>query len=812
MTARFGLCGLPAAGATPTSALGRGLGRVLAGSSFLLPSFLPVEPVQAQGDVERWRLTSEPVFSSADYPQAPFSVVGRLDDGYMLTPTKFVVADGLAEAMHFVDVGDGSSSTVAASRLGVPPAALPIQFTDRSGSRVVVPDREGRPFLYVLSADGQFVDSMSYDWPARSYDWPARVVGVFEDGTLVTRGGSGLADRYNQPPVQWFLYPAEVARPIAEAVLGPTAWVTAKNGSNSVSSAVRLIFGHRVLAVRSGDRLVVNQTDLNTIRAYDRDGSPAFAFVLPTRRTRPTRRLVDAQRERRIASEPNNSHVYASAMAAMGRNFTPFNADSIQVMQVPAADSTPHSDRLLADGSGRVWVREFLMPDDPLQRWHVWQLDDGERRKLVTMPRDERLLDAYGKICLLFVVDQAGSGRVVLREMELAENGNSQGDATRKAMEEASPPSAQVRTLGVGDDVIYDSGDSAGGAQLEIGALSGGVILPDGRLVIGDRTELYWVDHEAGQVRVLGGAGRGPGEFGHVGELLRTPDGVAAWDLGARRLTSYSQSGELLWSRSYDPTAFRHWMAPPVAVFRDGAVLFRDGVDSFETTGILWDSARYVVVRDGDHEPFATASGNEMYAHRFGAADVATTEFALFGDRTYEAATANGMVVVETARSAVTVFDETGAATEKLGLPSKVAVSREEIEVAREEMASRSRRRYELAGRVMAPRGIAGPGARDVAEALMEVPANPHAPAVDQVLVDADGRLWLRLHRRRLEAEVVRWQVRDVERDRTLFVVEQRDGARVWDARGDLVLTSVEDDLGVPRVRLRRLASAQEAR
>lgn len=764
----------------------------------------------AQDHVERWRLASQPVFSSADHPQSPFSTVERLDDGYILTPTRFVVADGPAEAVHFVDIADGSSSTLAARRLGLSPAPLPIRLTDRFGGRVFVPGR-GRPFLYVLSSDGQVVDSISYDQPAR-------VVGVFADRTLVASGGGssggglGPAHLYGQPPAQWFLHPAQVARPIAEAVRGPTAWVTAESGSNSVSGQVRLIFGHRVLAVRSGDRLVVHQTDQNTIRVYDRHGSLVSTLVLPTRRIRPTEQLVAAQRERRIGSEPNSSRLYASAMAAMGREFTPFNVDSIRVMQVPVADSTPHSDRLLADASGRVWVREFLMPDDATQRWHVWHLDDRERRKLVTIPRDERLLDAHGKTCLLFAVDQAGSGRVVLRQMELAGDGReSAGNAqVRNAVQEA-PLSTQLRTLGIESDVVYDSDDLTGGARLEIGVLSGGVILPDGRLAIGDRTELYWVDHEAGEVKVLGRAGMGPGEFGHVDKLLRTPNGVAAWDLGSWRLTSYSHSGELLWSRSYDPMAFRHWMAPPVAVLRDGAVVFRDGLGTFATTGVAWDSARYVVVRDDGQEPFATVSGDERYAHRFGAMEVAMNESVLFGDRTYEAATADGVLVVETARSAVTAYDGSGAATEKLGLPEKVAVSREEVEAEREEMAAGTRRRFELGGRAMAERGHTGPAPREVSQALAKVPASAHAPAVDQALVDADGRLWLRL-RRRLGAEAVRWQVRDVERDRVLFAVEQRDDDRVWDARGDLVLTSVEDDLGVQRVRLRRLSSAPESR
>ena len=761
-------------------------------SAALVCGFLPVPAVQAQHGVESWQVRGEPVFSSADWPQAAFSVIGWPDGGYMLTRDEFVVADGLAQTVHFVNLADGSSSVVAAERFEWSPAVGgSISLVDRwSDGRVVVSG--SRPYLYVLSSDGRLLDSLSHDWPGQ-------VAGVFEDGARITRGGGfGPADMHTRPLAQWFLETAGDSRPIAEAVRGPSAWITAEHGDNSVSGQVRWIFGHQVLAVRAEDRLVVNQTDQNTIRAYDRHGSLAHALVLPTTRLPATGQRVDAQRRRRVASDrrtgaaAKNVASYAAAMAAMNKDFAPFNADSIQVMLVPAADSTPHTDKMLADGSGRVWVREFRMPDDTVQRWHVWRPDDGESRKLVTIPGDEVLLDAYGNRCLLFAPDETGSGRLVMRRMELADNG-----AERD-------PQVPTRTLGAGDHVVYDSDEVAPEGRLTIGMLTGAVILPDGKLVVGDKTELYFVDHEAGHVSVVGGAGLGPGEFGHVGKLLRTPGGVAAWDLGAWRLTSYSPSGELLWSRSFDPTAFRHWMAPPVAVLRDRAVLFRDGMGGFATTGVAWDSARYVVIRDGDQQPFATASGDEFYAHRFGGTEIAASEYVLFGDRTYEAPTAHGLVVVETARSAVTIFDETGTPAGKQGLPDKVVVSRQEAEAAREEMAARGRRRFELASRAMAQRGSAGPTARDVSRAVAEVPARSRAPAVDRALVDADGRLWLRM-RPRLGAETVRWQVRDMERDRMLFVVEQRGADRVWDAQGDLVLTSAEDDLGVQRVRLRRL-------
>ena len=381
---------------------------------------------------------------------------------------------------------------------------------------------------------------------------------------------------------------------------------------------------------------------------------------------------------------------------------------------------------------------------------------------------------------------------------------------TQSDAEAGSGTNAPVRTLGPTAPVLYDSQDPAFGEPLEIGTLAGSTTLPGSRLLVGDKTDLYLVDYETGEVEVRGGDGTGPGEFGHIEAVLRTPEGVAVWDPTTRRLTSYSSSGELLGSTRHDPGLFRNMRAKPVAVFRDGSVLFRDDDEppvAQQSVGARRDSARYVRVRDGVGESFAVVPGDEIYIGRIAGRDIPFSNPVLLGDRTYQAPYGNGVVVVETALPAIVVFDETGDVVQQRStLPEKVPVSPDQAEAARADMLARFSRFFELV-----PRGGAalfpdedGPSAQDISEAYATTPARSLAPAVDTVFVDADERLWLRLLRLP-GAETVRWQVRDIERDRVLFVVEHPGTDRVWDARGDLVLTSSEDSLGVQRVRLRRL-------
>lgn len=381
---------------------------------------------------------------------------------------------------------------------------------------------------------------------------------------------------------------------------------------------------------------------------------------------------------------------------------------------------------------------------------------------------------------------------------------------------------APVRTLGPAAPVLYDSQDPAFGEPLEIGMLTGSMTLPGGRLVVGDKTDLYLVDYETGEVEVRGGDGAGPGEFGHVDAVLRTPEGMVVWDPTTRRLTSYSSSGKLLGSTRHDPRLFRSMRAKPVAVFRDGAVLFRDDDQpsaaggppgARQPVGARRDSARYVRVRDGVGEPFAAVPGNEIYIGRIAGRDIPFSSPVLLGERAYQASYGNGVVVVETARSAIMVFDETGDVVQRSTLPDKVPVSPDQVEAVRADWMARRSTFFELLARGMAnaatiapdvPSDWDPPTEQDISEAYATTPARSLAPAVDTVFMDADERLWLRFLRLP-GAETVRWQVRDIERDRVLFVVEHPGTDRVWDARGDLVLTSSEDSLGVQRVRLRRL-------
>ena len=73
------------------------------------------------------------------------------------------------------------------------------------------------------------------------------------------------------------------------------------------------------------------------------------------------------------------------------------------------------------------------------------------------------------------------------------------------------------------------------------------------------------------------------------------------------------------------------------------------------------------------------------------------------------------------------------------------------------------------------------------------LPANNVAPAINHMLGDLDGRLWLRLFRLDEEAEYC--QVWDIDGPNLEFTLTLPEGEELLDAAGDRVLLRTRDEL-----------------
>lgn len=73
----------------------------------------------------------------------------------------------------------------------------------------------------------------------------------------------------------------------------------------------------------------------------------------------------------------------------------------------------------LTDYDGRLWVRDYRLPDQDSVTWQVWDIDSDEPEVLFTarMDGEDTLLDARGDLVLLRRTDELDLPRAVVRQL-----------------------------------------------------------------------------------------------------------------------------------------------------------------------------------------------------------------------------------------------------------------------------------------------------------------------------------------------------------------------------------------------------------
>lgn len=336
----------------------------------------------------------------------------------------------------------------------------------------------------------------------------------------------------------------------------------------------------------------------------------------------------------------------------------------------------------------------------------------------------------------------------------------------------------------------------------EIGQLASAYFVRPDKIVIADRAthELHFLDLTTGDIVTAAGRGDGPGEInGPAFQTVRTGDGVAVWDLMSMRMTRFSDSGVVTALRTFPIGSFRNLLAPLAAVFSDGAVVFRDGeeIGRPRHNGRYRQQVRYLEFPvNGDVRAIAERLGPEEF-HRV-RADMGPTAFAsgsvVFGHELHEAQASDLLVVAQTDLQAVQVIRRDGSVAATVPLSEGQAVSAEQLRLARSGQAARRTRLRDRARRV----GVVDPG-RTRSGREDRAPANDTTPPIGGLMVDLDGRLWLKSYELPGDT-VVRWRAWRLDEPRPDFDLVLPSSHVLLDAHGSLVLLHVEDDLGVDRV------------
>lgn len=353
-------------------------------------------------------------------------------------------------------------------------------------------------------------------------------------------------------------------------------------------------------------------------------------------------------------------------------------------------------------------------------------------------------------------------------------------------------------------DALFDSAEAPTTEVAEIGQLAGAYFLRLGKIVIADRAthELHFLDLTTGDVVTVAGRGDGPGEIGGPAfQMVRTTDGIAVWDLMSMRVTHFSDSGMVTALRTFPIGSLRNLLSPLIAVFSDGAIVFRDGeeIGRPRADGRYRQQVRYLEFPlDGDVRVITDKLGpEEFYRARVG---MSPTSFSsgsvIFGHELHDAQAGELMVVAQTDLQAVQVIRRDGSVAANIPLSRGVAVSAEQTRLARNRQAARSARLRDSARRL---------GANDLLSSSRRstwtdpVPANDTTPPIDDLVVDLEGRVWLRAYDLP-NSSVVRWRAWRIGEPRPDFELVLPHTHSLLDAHSSRVLLHVEDSLGVDRV------------
>ena len=331
---------------------------------------------------------------------------------------------------------------------------------------------------------------------------------------------------------------------------------------------------------------------------------------------------------------------------------------------------------------------------------------------------------------------------------------------------------------------LLEIGVTEGELPYELSRVTGATRLSDGGIVIGNghTNELRFFDAGGAHVRTVGRSGGGPGEYEYMRKLMSCgPDSIAAFDLHWQ-LKVYDRSGKLSReTRLHQPGSER----TPYALS-------------------CGPSGHFVI----------TGWGAETRESRIGFYQATSPVYLL--DRRGE-----GMAELGEFVSSERIGSERGSRPHPLGRSTVLALSSDEIFVATGETPEV--RTYGFDG---APRRILRAPSRDLRitdedldrfrqaqmepvpdhlrpaaeRELLEMPMPERFPATSELLLDADGNLWMR-HFTRPGEPKPRWGIFSLE-GRYLGELETPEGVRVLEIGTDYLLGLHRDELNVERARV----------
>lgn len=377
------------------------------------------------------------------------------------------------------------------------------------------------------------------------------------------------------------------------------------------------------------------------------------------------------------------------------------------------------------------------------------------------------------------------------------------------------------------ETAIFTSAGHPDGRLSEIGRLGTAMFLEPGRFVFVDTRALHllvFVDIGTGEAVPAGREGDGPEEFRSATLVSRNGDGaVFVWDSRRERLSLVGavDGKGVVTQPEYDRSLLKSGGlsvfgggSRPVAAYADGTLIVRENPSPTgalvgiprRDPGPYRDTVAYNLAAPGVEKRLLIAlPGTEMFSS-VSRGGVQSTGPRIFGHELLQRQVGQHLAVARTDPGSVLVFDRSGAVVAEIPLPPGKRATESQIEAERDRRIASNQRLMagmaEMRARVR-PESVGGDRASDGSDdRLRDLSANEITPAIDRMLGDLDGRLWLRLFDP-ADGDIdpgsvsEQWLVWDISAPRLLFTVTLPNGEGLLDAAGDRVLVRTSDEFDV---------------
>ena len=358
------------------------------------------------------RPSNESTFDSSEHPD--LSELLNVVAGFFLPDTGLALVE--RGEIHMVDLSSGRTRVVGRKGEG-PQEFGHIGRATRTPQGILVWDVPRRRVV-IIAHGGEFLRSEGYaQMPLQDF-MDAYPVAVHPDGRIVYRDGlyrrTRDYDGRTWNPATYVAMQDEGELQIVARAKGNEVYYGAKRSGS-------VVFGHRTFEAATEDRLIVAEPDRGAIAVLDWSGGEVTEIPMPAGVRVPAAQVVG--RQLLVSTWERFEELLKRAAASGEVPYTPgdqVGASHPDLKDWPINEVAPPIDTLLTDFDGRLWARDYRLPDRDSVTWRVWDIDRAQLLFTARMDGEDVLLDARGDLVLLRRVDAFDVPRAVVSQLRAA--------------------------------------------------------------------------------------------------------------------------------------------------------------------------------------------------------------------------------------------------------------------------------------------------------------------------------------------------------------------------------------------------------